>query len=74
MCIWTIADLTADDILHVSAKYLELHTDPILVMDPSVSVLLTIHCNLYTGTLAMFAPGRPDIQIALDKALRLELL
>ena len=69
-----IEDLTAEDILHVTSKYLELHTDPILLMDSSVPVLLTIHCNLYTGTLAMFAPGRPNVQAALDKALRFELL
>lgn len=69
-----VADLRAEDILHVSARYLEFHTDPILLMDSSVTVLLTIHCNLYAGTLAMFAPGRPDVQAALDKALRFEML
>ena len=69
-----VADLTAKDILHVSPRYLEFHTDPILLMDGSVPVLLTIHCNLYAGTLAMFASGRPDVQIALDKALRFETL
>lgn len=69
-----IEDLTAEDILHVTSKYLELHTDPILLMDSSVPVLLTIHCNLYMGTLAMFAPGKPNVQAALDKALRFELL
>jgi acyl-CoA oxidase len=69
-----VADLTAEDILHVSPKYLEFHTDPILLMDGSVQVLLTIHSNLYTGTLAMFAPGRPDIQAALDEALHFEVL
>ncbi|KAF9650305.1 acyl-CoA dehydrogenase NM domain-like protein [Thelephora ganbajun] len=70
--IGRLYDLTAEDILHVSTRYLEFHTDPILLMDGSVPVLLTIHCNLYTGTLVMFAPGRPDVQVALDKALRFE--
>jgi len=69
-----VVDLTAEDILHVSARYLEFHTDPIMVMDGSVAVLMTIHCNLFTGTLAMFASGRPDVQAALDKALRFEML
>lgn len=70
----SVEGLTAEDILHVSSKYLEFHTDPILLMDSSVPVLLTIHCNLYMGTLAMFAPGKPNVQAALDKALRFELL
>lgn len=69
-----IPDLSAEDILHVTQKYLEFHTDPILSMDGSAPVLLTIHCNLYAGTLAMFAAGRPDVQIALDRALRFEVL
>jgi hypothetical protein len=43
-------------------------------MDGSVPLLLTIHYNLYAGTLAMFAKGRPDIQAALEKALRFEVL
>ena len=71
---WSATGLTAEDILNVSPKYLEFHTDPILIMDSSVPILLTIHCNLYTGTLAMFAPGRPDVQTALDRALRFEIL
>jgi len=68
------AGLTAEDILHVSPKYLEFHTDPVLFIDNSVPILLTIHYNLYIGTLAMFAPGRPDVQAAMDKALRFETL
>ena len=69
-----LADLTAEDILHVTSKYLEFHTDPILLMDGSVPVLLTIHYNLYAGSLAMFAQGGADVQAALDKALRFEVL
>jgi len=68
------AGLTVEDILHISPKYLEFHTNPILLMDGSVPILLTIHYNLYIGTLAIFAPGRPDVQAALDKALRFETL
>ena len=62
------AGLTVEDIFHVSPKYSEFHTDPILLIDGSVPILLTIHYNLYIGTLAMFAPERPDVQAALDKA------
>ena len=56
-----VADLTVEDILHVSTRYLEFHTDPILLMDGSVLTLLVVHYNLCARTLAMFAPGRPDI-------------
>jgi len=53
---------------------MEFHTDPILFIDGSVGVLLTIQYNLYIGTLAMFASERPDLQAAMDKALRFETL
>ena len=66
--------LTVEDILHVSPRYLEFHTDPILLMDGSVPFLLTVHYNLYIGTLATLASGRPDVQAALGRALRFELL
>ena len=42
-------------------------------MDCSAPTLLTIHRSLYTGTLAMLAPGRLDILAALDKVLRFEI-
>ena len=70
----SVAGLTVEDILHVSPKYLEFHTDPILLIDGSVPILLTIHYNLYIETLVMFAPGKPNVQAALDKALRFETL
>jgi acyl-CoA oxidase len=63
------AELTAEDILDVSQKYWEFHTDPILTMDGSVGTLLTIHYNLVAGTLAMFARGRPDVQRTLQRML-----
>ena len=63
------AELTAEDILNVSQKYWEFHTDPILIMDGSVGTLLTIHYNLVAGTLAMFARDRPDVQRTLQRML-----
>jgi hypothetical protein len=62
-------ELTAEDILNVSPKYWEFHTDPILTMDGSVGTLLTIHYNLAAGTLAMFARGRPEVQRSLQRML-----
>ena len=64
-----LIELTAEDILNVSPRYWEFHTDPILIMDGSVGTLLTIHYNLTVGTLAMFAQGRPDVQSSLQRML-----
>lgn len=66
-------DLTMNDILHLSEKYWQFHTDPILMMDGSVATLLTIHYNLCVGTLAMFSRGRPEIANIIDKLLRFDL-
>ncbi|KAJ7695757.1 acyl-CoA dehydrogenase/oxidase [Mycena rosella] len=55
------SDLTADDVLNVSPKYWEFHTDPIQAMDGSAGTLLTIHYNLCVGTIAMFPAGNECI-------------
>ncbi|KIJ34163.1 hypothetical protein M422DRAFT_182429 [Sphaerobolus stellatus SS14] len=54
--------LTVSDILHLSPKYWEFHTDPIFAMDFSVGALLTIQYNLCIGTLAGFRENRPALQ------------
>ncbi|GJJ13641.1 hypothetical protein Clacol_007897 [Clathrus columnatus] len=62
-------ELTSSDILHLSPRYWDFHTNPILVMDDSVSTLLTIQYNLFIGTLANFAEGRQDVQKIIFDAL-----
>ncbi|TFK45974.1 acyl-CoA dehydrogenase NM domain-like protein [Heliocybe sulcata] len=65
--------LTANDILHLSEKYWEFHTDPILVTDGGAGTLSTIHYNLCSGTLAMFTAGRTDIARVLSDLLEFNL-
>ncbi|TFK50231.1 acyl-CoA dehydrogenase NM domain-like protein [Heliocybe sulcata] len=65
--------LTAEDVLTLSSKYWEFHSDPVLMMDGSVATLLTIHYNLCCGTLAMFASGRPEIRGLLEDLLSYRL-
>ncbi|KAJ7896835.1 acyl-CoA dehydrogenase NM domain-like protein [Mycena leptocephala] len=62
--------LTIDDVLHVSTKYWEFHTDPIHLMDGAAATLLTIHYNLCVGTVAMFPVGNQHI---LERLLSFEL-
>ncbi|TFY70717.1 hypothetical protein EVG20_g2294 [Dentipellis fragilis] len=66
-------NLTADDILNVTPRYWEFHTDPILSQDISVGTLLTIHYNLCSGTIALFASGRPDLERTLQQLLSYEV-
>lgn len=65
-------DLTAEDVLNVSPRYWEFHSDPILVMDVSVATILTIHFNLCVGTLAMYLDSRPDLRQTIDRLLKFE--
>ncbi|KAJ7226933.1 acyl-CoA dehydrogenase NM domain-like protein [Mycena pura] len=53
--------LTVDDVLNVSAKYWEFHTDPIHGLDGAAATLLTIHYNLCVGTIAMFPVGNQQV-------------
>ncbi|TFY83070.1 hypothetical protein EWM64_g940 [Hericium alpestre] len=66
-------NLTAEDIINVSPRYWEFHTDPILSQDISVATLLTIHYNLCSGTIAMFAAGRPELRRVLQQLLSFEV-
>ncbi|KAJ7171664.1 acyl-CoA dehydrogenase NM domain-like protein [Mycena crocata] len=54
-------ELTADDVLYVSPKYWEFHTDIIHPMDGAAATLLTIQYNLCIGTIAMFSAGKENI-------------
>ncbi|KAK0230056.1 acyl-CoA dehydrogenase NM domain-like protein [Armillaria fumosa] len=65
-------NLTAEDVLNVSLRYWEFHSDPILVMDSSVGTILTIHFNLCLGTLAMYLDSRPDLKQTIERLLRFE--
>ncbi|CAA7265294.1 unnamed protein product [Cyclocybe aegerita] len=66
-------NLTADDILKASSRYWELFTDPILCMDGAVAILVNIQLNMTAGTLARYAPERPDIAEILERVLSYEL-
>ncbi|TFK31054.1 acyl-CoA dehydrogenase NM domain-like protein [Crucibulum laeve] len=65
--------LTSNDIVNVSPMYWKFYTDPILMMDCAVAILLTIHYNLCTGTLAMYSSDRPDIARLVEKLLKFEI-
>lgn len=53
--------MTEDDVLNVTPKYWEFHTDPINAMDGGAGTLLTIHYNLCVGTIAMFPAGKQKV-------------
>ncbi|KZT22256.1 acyl-CoA dehydrogenase NM domain-like protein [Neolentinus lepideus HHB14362 ss-1] len=69
----SVYNLSADDVLNVSSKYWEFHSDPILSMDGAMATLLTIHFNLCTGTLAMFSKGRKDLVPIIEDLLSYRL-
>ena len=47
-------------------------TDPILAMDGSMFVILTIHINLAIGTLSRHLRKRSDLEPLVDRLLRFE--
>ncbi|KAJ7267765.1 acyl-CoA dehydrogenase NM domain-like protein [Mycena rebaudengoi] len=59
--IAALYNLTEDDVLNVTPKYWEFHTDPINAMDGGAGTLLTIHYNLCVGTIAMFPAGKQKV-------------
>ncbi|KAG2095721.1 acyl-CoA dehydrogenase NM domain-like protein [Suillus discolor] len=63
--------ITLHDTLHLTQKFWDMHTDPIMVLDGAASTLLTIQYNLVAGTLAKYAATtRPDLVSLVEDILR----
>ncbi|KAJ7358042.1 acyl-CoA dehydrogenase NM domain-like protein [Mycena albidolilacea] len=65
--------LTATDLLTLSPKFWQLHTDPIWAVDGAAGTLVTLQYNCCAGTLAMFARTQPEIQPTLKKVLDFDI-
>ncbi|KAI9436921.1 acyl-CoA dehydrogenase NM domain-like protein [Lactarius indigo] len=65
--------LTVEDILYLSPKFWDMHTDPIACIDGAAETLLTIQYNLCAGTLATYVKGRPDLVPLLKNVLDFEV-
>ncbi|KAJ7210493.1 acyl-CoA dehydrogenase NM domain-like protein [Mycena pura] len=66
--------LTVDDILTTSPNFWRMHTDPIWTIDGAAGTLVTIHLNLFAGTIAKYASSRPDLEVILQDALQFKLV
>ncbi|KAJ7246589.1 acyl-CoA dehydrogenase NM domain-like protein [Mycena haematopus] len=66
--------LTNDDILSTSPNFWRMHTDPIWTLDGAAGTLVTIHLNLFVGTIAKYAHSRPDLEAILQAALQFKLV
>jgi acyl-CoA oxidase len=63
------ADLSIDDVAHLSDKFWNMHRDYILESDGAAATLLTIQFNLVAGTLTQYLPGRSDLKPLLEDVL-----
>ncbi|KAI0292233.1 acyl-CoA dehydrogenase NM domain-like protein [Multifurca ochricompacta] len=65
--------LTVEDVLFLSPKFWDLHTDPIASIDGAAATLLTLQYNLCAGTLATYLPHQPDLAPLLQRVLDFEV-
>ncbi|KAH9970505.1 acyl-CoA dehydrogenase NM domain-like protein [Lactifluus volemus] len=65
--------LTVEDVLFLSPKFWDLHTDPIACIDGAAATLLTIQYNLCAGTLATYLPKQPSLAPLLQRVLDFEV-
>lgn len=68
-----LAGLTADDVLHMTPKFWELHTDNLVTLDGGAFTLLTIQYNLAGGTLAPFAEKRPELRPLMNRIMKFDV-
>jgi acyl-CoA oxidase len=65
--------LTIEDVLFLSPKFWDLHTDPIATIDGAAATLLTIQYNLCAGTLAMYLVEQPGLAPLLQRVMDFEV-
>ncbi|KAH9990765.1 acyl-CoA dehydrogenase NM domain-like protein [Russula vinacea] len=65
--------LTAEDVLFLSPKFWDLHTDPVACIDGAAATLLTIQYNLCAGTLVTYLPEQPTLAPLLQRVLDFEV-
>ncbi|KAH9959714.1 acyl-CoA dehydrogenase NM domain-like protein [Russula compacta] len=65
--------LTMEDVLFLSPKFWDLHTDPIASIDGAAATLLTLQYNLCAGTLATYLPDQPTLAPILQRVLDFEV-
>ena len=66
-------DLSAHDIVALTPKFWQLHTDPIWGIDIAAAALAMIQCNLCAGTIAPHARYNPMAADALRRVLSFEV-
>ena len=62
-----------EDVLFLSPKFWDLHTDPIACIDGAAATLLTIQYNLCAGTLVTYLPEQPSFAPLLQRILDLKV-
>ncbi|KAI0273195.1 acyl-CoA dehydrogenase NM domain-like protein [Russula aff. rugulosa BPL654] len=65
--------LTMEDVLFLSPKFWDLHTDPIASIDGAAASLLTLQYNLCAGTLVTYLPGQPGLAPLLQRVLNFDV-
>ena len=62
--------MTIEDILSLSPKFWQLHTDPAVLLDGGAVTLLTIQFNLCSGTIARYSKRRPALAALVEDLLQ----
>ncbi|KAJ9218775.1 hypothetical protein DTO027B5_8754 [Paecilomyces variotii] len=62
--------LTVQDVLHLTPKFWQMHTDMAMGMDAAALTLVTIQYNLAAGTIAPYMKKRPDLVQLMDNILQ----
>ncbi|KAF8264348.1 acyl-CoA dehydrogenase NM domain-like protein [Lactarius quietus] len=65
--------LTIEDVLFLSQRFWDLHTDPIASIDGAAATLLTLQYNLCAGTLATYLPEQPSLAPLIQRVLDFEV-
>ena len=62
--------MTIEDIVSLTPKFWQMHSDPIGLLDGAAITLLAIQYNLCAGTIARYIKQRPELFGLIDDLLQ----
>ncbi|KAI0644432.1 acyl-CoA dehydrogenase NM domain-like protein [Trametes meyenii] len=66
-------DMNIDDLLSLSPKSWQLHSDPTVLLGSGAATLLTIQYNLCAGTIARYVRQRPELAHLVEDLLQFRI-
>ena len=70
MCAFV--EITPEEAAQNTQKYWDMMGDPLMAKDLGLFVIITVHVNLFMGTIGQYVKDRPDLRPLVDSIYRFD--